>query len=77
MDHERGSSIGADIVCNAIYVFAVTVFEPAAGDQRHSDSEALRGPHRPGDLSEAELPPLEEIQYLVNFVKNSKRGISK
>jgi UDP-N-acetylglucosamine acyltransferase len=26
---------------------------------------------------EAELPPLAEIQYLVNFVKTSKRGISK
>ncbi len=26
---------------------------------------------------ETELPPLAEIQYLVNFVKNSKRGISK
>ena len=26
---------------------------------------------------EAELPPLAEIQYLVNFVKSSERGISK
>jgi UDP-N-acetylglucosamine acyltransferase len=26
---------------------------------------------------EAELPPLAEIQYLVNFVRTSKRGISK